>query len=140
MTIRKSPTKEQRKLVYQMYDGHCAYCGCELEFKDMQVDHFNSVYAYDGKNEIENYMPSCRQCNFYKSTGTIEQFRKNLKETMLKGLKKTFQYRLLVKYDLIRENDKEIKFYFEEHENRVTHKIPEASKHNGNPYLTFKGN
>ena len=50
MTTRKSPTKEQRKLVYQMYDGRCAYCGCELEFKDMQVDHFNSVYAYDGKN------------------------------------------------------------------------------------------
>ena len=140
MTTRKSPTKEQRKLVYQMYDGHCAYCGCELEFKNMQVDHFNSIYAYDGKNELENYMPSCRQCNFYKSTGTVEQFRQNLKETMLKGLKKTFQYRLLVKYDLIRENDKEIKFYFEEHENRVTHKIPEASKHNGNPYLTFKGN
>lgn len=137
---RKAPTKEQRKLVYQMYDGRCAYCGCELELKDMQVDHFNSVYAYDGKDELENYMPSCRQCNFYKSTGTIEQFRQNLKETMLKGLKKTFQYRLLVKYDLIQENDKEIKFYFEEHENRVTHKIPEASKHNGNPYLTFKGN
>lgn len=137
---RKAPTKEQRKLVYQMYDGRCAYCGCELELKDMQVDHFNSVYAYDGKNEIENYMPSCRQCNFYKSTGTVEQFRQNLKETMLKGLKKTFQYRLLVKYDLIQENDKEIKFYFEEHENRVTHKIPKASKHNGNPYLTFKGN
>lgn len=136
---RKAPTKEQRKLVYQMYEGRCAYCGCELEFKDMQVDHFNSVYAYDGKDELENYMPSCRQCNFYKSTGTIEQFRQNLKETMLKGLKKTFQYRLLVKYDLIQENDKEIKFYFEEHENRVTHKIPEASKHNGNPYLTFKG-
>ena len=139
MTTRKSPTKEQRKLVYQMYDGRCAYCGCELEFKDMQVDHFNSVYAYDGKNEIENYMPSCRQCNFYKSTGTVEQFRQNLKETMLRGLKKTFQYRLLVKYDLIRENDKEIKFYFEEHENRVTHKIPEVSKHNGISYLTFKG-
>ena len=58
---------------------------------------------------------------------------------MLKGLKKTFQYMLLVKYDLIRENDKEIKFYFEEHENQVTHKVPEISKHNGNPYLTFKG-
>lgn len=89
MTTRKSPTKEQRKLVYQMYDGRCAYCGCKLELKDMQVDHFNSIYAYDGKNELENYMPSCRQCNFYKSTGTIEQFRQNLKETMLKGLKET---------------------------------------------------
>ena len=87
---RKAPTKEQRKLVYQMYDGHCAYCGCELELKDMQVDHFNSVYAYDGKDELENYMPSCRQCNFYKRACTVEQFRQNLKETMLVGLKKTF--------------------------------------------------
>lgn len=136
---RKAPTKEQRKLVYQMYEGHCAYCGCELELKDMQVDHFNSVYAYDGKNEIENYMPSCRQCNFYKRACTVEQFRQNLKETMLVGLKKTFQYRLLVKYGLIQENDKEIKFYFEEHENQITHKFPKISKHNGNPYLTFKG-
>mgnify|MGYP004487825509 CR=1 FL=1 len=47
-TKRKSPTKEERKLVYQMYDGHCAYCGCKLELKEMQVDHINSIYAYDG--------------------------------------------------------------------------------------------
>lgn len=23
----------------------CAYCGCDLEYKDMQVDHVKSVYA-----------------------------------------------------------------------------------------------
>lgn len=102
-----------------MYDGHCAYCGCKLDIKDMQVDHINSVYAHDGKNELENYMPSCRQCNFYKSTGTIEQFRKNLKSVMWETLKNTFQYRMMIKYDLIQENDKEIKFYFETHERKV---------------------
>ncbi len=119
MSKRKPISKAQRKIVYGMYDGHCAYCGCKLDIKDMQVDHLNSVYAHDGKNELENYMPSCRQCNFYKSTGTIEQFRKNLKSVMWGTLKKTFQYRMMIKYDLIKENDKEIKFYFETHERKV---------------------
>ena len=45
MTNRKVISKKDRELVYKMYDGHCAYCGCELELKDMQLDHFNSIYA-----------------------------------------------------------------------------------------------
>ena len=49
MNKRKAISKKDRKLVYEMYNGHCAYCGCELELKKMQVDHFNSVYAYNGK-------------------------------------------------------------------------------------------
>ena len=31
--------KETRLKVYLMYDGHCAYCGKDIEYKDMQVDH-----------------------------------------------------------------------------------------------------
>lgn len=31
--------KETRLKVYRMYDGHCAYCGRTIEYKDMQVDH-----------------------------------------------------------------------------------------------------
>lgn len=134
--VRKSLTKEQRKLVYQMYDGHCAYCGCDLELKDMQVDHINSVYRSGVcDNDLNNLLPSCRQCNFYKGTGTIEQFRQKLKETMWRALKKTFQYRMMIKYDLIRENDRTIKFYFEEHENQVTHKTPEVEGCNGSSYV-----
>lgn len=33
---RKNFTKAERELVYQKYDKHCAYCGKELEYKDMQ--------------------------------------------------------------------------------------------------------
>lgn len=32
--------KRLRELVYQKFDGHCAYCGKKIELKDMQVDHF----------------------------------------------------------------------------------------------------
>lgn len=31
-----------REEVYSKYNGHCAYCGCRLEYKDMQVDHIDS--------------------------------------------------------------------------------------------------
>ena len=34
--------KETRQLVYEKYNGHCAYCGCSIDIKEMQVDHFIS--------------------------------------------------------------------------------------------------
>lgn len=33
-------SKKTREEVYRKYDGHCAYCGREIAYKDMQVDHF----------------------------------------------------------------------------------------------------
>ena len=33
-----------REIVYAKYKGHCAYCGCELEMKDMQIDHIVPKY------------------------------------------------------------------------------------------------
>lgn len=104
--------KSTRELVYQKYNRHCAYCGCELEYKDMQVDHLKSVETFGEDNSFENLMPSCRMCNFYKSTYTLEKFREQLGK--LRGrLEKVYIYRLSKKYDLIEEKDKEIKFYFE---------------------------
>lgn len=38
----KEMKKETRLKVYRMYDGHCAYCGRTIEYKDMQVDHICS--------------------------------------------------------------------------------------------------
>ena len=43
--MKRKPIPQQvRKQVYERYNGHCAYCGCELDIKDMQVDHLDSVY------------------------------------------------------------------------------------------------
>lgn len=40
---RKAIPKKVRELVYKKYGGHCAYCGCKLEYKDMQVDHIEDI-------------------------------------------------------------------------------------------------
>ena len=103
MSQRKSISKATRLKVYEKYGGRCAYCGCTLELKDMQVDHIQSVYWYNGANDIENYNPACRMCNFYKSTRTVEDFKKALGK-LLSGLEKVFIFRLAIKYGLIKKN------------------------------------
>ena len=115
---RKPIPKKIREQVYNKYGGHCAYCGCPLEYKDMQVDHIESVYTSsllkkEVNDSIENYMPSCRMCNFYKSTSTIEQFRNNLQNMLMRNVRLPFDYRLALKYGLIKEDIKPIIFYFE---------------------------
>lgn len=109
---RKQIPKAVRQKVYDKYNGHCAYCGCEIDYKDMQVDHIESVYWYKGADEFENFNPSCRMCNFYKSTMKIEDFREQLGH-LLERLKKVFIFRLAKKYGLIKEIEKPIEFYFE---------------------------
>lgn len=119
--MRKAIPKKTRELVYQKYQGHCAYCGCKLEYKDMQVDHIVSVYRHnmindiseEELNSIENYMPACRACNFYKGTWELESFRKNLSTMLYRNLRDNFNYKLLMKYGLIKEDLHPVKFYFE---------------------------
>lgn len=96
MSQRKSISKATRLKVYEKYNGRCAYCGCKLELKDMQVDHIQSVYWYDGANDIENYNPACRMCNFYKSTRTVEDFKKALGK-LLSRLEKVFIFSISCK-------------------------------------------
>jgi 5-methylcytosine-specific restriction endonuclease McrA len=118
---RKTISKAMRQQVYDSLNGHCGYCGCKITIKEMQVDHIEAVYLHEkelkaGKvpeiNSIENYMPACRACNFYKSTMSIEKFRKQL-ETLPERLEKVFIYRLAKKYGIVKENCEKVKFYFE---------------------------
>lgn len=39
--------KQKREAVYAKYDGHCAYCGEKIAYKDMQVDHFKPLRDYN---------------------------------------------------------------------------------------------
>lgn len=120
---RQPIPKKIREQVYAKYNGHCAYCGCELEYKDMQVDHIDSVYwaevkGKDVDNSIENYAPACRMCNYYKGVATIEQFRNRLSYSLMRNVRLPFDYRLALKYGLIREEVKPIEFYFEKEESK----------------------
>ena len=110
---RKPISKEVRQLVYNKCNGHCAYCGCELEYKDMQVDHVLAV-GRGGGNDINNLLPACRQCNYDKHEKTIEGFRKRISKELYKSLERVFVYRLAKKYNLVKEEPRVVKFYFEQ--------------------------
>jgi len=111
---RKALSKNMRREVYEMYGGHCAYCGREIDIKDMQVDHVQSV-KLGGADEIANYRPACRQCNFYKSTMSVEGLREQL--SLIPGrLEKLLTFRLALAYGLIQITGRPVQFYFEEHE------------------------
>lgn len=105
--------KDIRQKVWKKFDCKCAYCGNDLKYDKMQVDHINAKYL-GGKDYINNYNPSCRECNFYKSTFTIEGFRKKI-ATILDRVKKPFIVRLAIKYGLISFKPFDGLFYFEKH-------------------------
>lgn len=122
MSKHKAIPQKTRIALYEKYNCKCAYCGCDLEYKDMQIDHIKSVYANtDFKQNmtdeemyaVDNLLPTCRQCNFYKSSMDLETFRKRLTTTLMNNLQKTFQYRLALKYGMIEEHIEPIRFYFE---------------------------
>jgi hypothetical protein len=109
-------SKKTREEVYRKYDGHCAYCGREIAYKDMQVDHFLPLRAWGiedaGTDDISNLMPSCRMCNHYKRANTLETFRRYIAEIPRK-LRENYIYKVGVVYGNVIENEKPIEFYFE---------------------------
>ena len=108
--------KKIREVVYQKYNGRCAYCGKEISYKDMQVDHFKPlrVLEPDNKNanDISNLMPACRMCNHYKRANSLEVFRKYIYEIPSK-LRTDYIYKIGVAYGNVIENEKPIEFLFE---------------------------
>lgn len=109
--------KKLREMVWNKYDKRCAYCGTEIEYQQMQVDHIAAKHL-GGEDFIENYNPSCRQCNFYKGTHSIEGFKKRL-ATITERIKKPFIVRLAMQYGLISFKPFEGKFYFEKRKEQL---------------------
>ena len=112
--------KKTRELVLNKYGGKCAYCGCDLTLRTMQVDHIKAVYTSSLENDmvetqddsLENLNPSCRQCNFYKGTLNIEQFRNKIKTILYRTFQNTFQAKLAKKLGMMKVTQFD-KFYFE---------------------------
>lgn len=111
--------KKRRQQIYDMFDGHCAYCGRKIDYKDMQVDHVKPLYRgwkeapNRGEDVLENLFPSCRRCNFRKGTFTIEQFRAELKRQCAGIMERSFQVKQSLDYGLLEYHDIPIVFYFE---------------------------
>lgn len=118
-----SINKKIREIVYQKYGGRCAYCGKEISYKDMQVDHFKPLRSWEAKdknaNDVLNLMPACRMCNHYKRANSLEVFRRYISEIPRK-LRNDYIYKIGVAYGNVIENEKEIEFFFERVEKEQT--------------------
>jgi CRISPR/Cas system Type II protein with McrA/HNH and RuvC-like nuclease domain len=115
MNIRRKLTKAERIKVYEKTKGHCAYCGCELEIKNLQVDHVVPINGWreQGTDTLDNMLPACRSCNHYKSRSPLENFRKMLEDMPNVLMRDSVTYKNAVRYELVKPNPKPIVFYFE---------------------------
>ncbi len=97
--------------VYNMYDGHCAYCGKNIDFKDMQVDHIKPK-RMGGMDDIKNFNPACRQCNHYKRAGSLVYFR-SLLITLHNRVRDIYICKVAEDYRIIKVEPWDGTFYFE---------------------------
>jgi 5-methylcytosine-specific restriction endonuclease McrA len=121
---------KERDLIFNKYNGKCAYCGCDL-VKGWHVDHLKPVrrikeyceikrdWIYRGDmmfkkdDTIENKMPACASCNINKHSLSLEEFRKLISGFMTHLNERNTQYKIAKRYGLASETSKQIKFYFE---------------------------
>ena len=124
--------KTKRQEAYSKCNGHCAYCGEEIGIEEMHVDHILSQkdfsYFINGDfeipkflehleendiNHIDNLNPACRVCNKWKDRYSLEAFRRQLYSQIDRLNRYSSNYRIAIKYGLIKESIKPIVFYFE---------------------------
>lgn len=132
-------TKKEREAIYNKYNGHCAYCGKKIEYKDMQVDHIipqRRATAKAGRGRVSidviedpsNLICSCRSCNHYKRAHSLETFRRYIEEIPMKLSRDNYIYKVGLRYNLIEEHPRKIKFYFEQMEDCRHEEISEERK------------
>ena len=119
-------SKKVREKIFSKYNGHYAYCGNKLgEIKDMQVDHIIAKRRHidhhlleNGLNDDSNLNPSCRSCNKFKDTFSIEQFREEVSKQIERLRRDRPTFRLAERFGLIEcKEEKPVIFYFEKFNN-----------------------
>lgn len=115
---RRKLTKAERQAVYDKCGGHCAFCGCEITMQQMQVDHLQPFSIFED-DSMENKLPACRSCNYYKGAMPLYMFRSYI-ERFPETLKRdSVTYRNAVRFGLVIPNPKPIIFYFEQMEGKA---------------------
>lgn len=108
--------KKDRRKIFNLFCGRCAYCGEPITFNNFEVDHIEPLRrgdSYGGKDEVKNMFPACVPCNRGKSTYSIEGFREHLQSTINSLNRDSATYRAAKRHNLIEETERKIVFYFE---------------------------
>ena len=110
---RKQLKQRTRREIYESLGGHCAYCGCELQYKDMQLDHMVPLHV-GGADELSNMLPACRSCNHYKATLTVEKFRSAIERFPAVLMRDSVTFRNAVRFGIVEIKQEPTRFYFEQ--------------------------
>lgn len=116
-------TKQQRQFIFDKYNGHCAYCGCELT-KGWHVDHLRPIRRlvrkegcrHPKRDCLDNCMPACASCNINKHTMNLEEFRRLVGGFITSLNRDSTQYKIAKRYGFVTEIEKPVIFYFEQQE------------------------
>lgn len=111
---KKNLTKEIREKIHGRYGGRCAYCGKEISYKEMQISLKIPYYRMADKGEYENYLPSCRLCNYYRRSLPLDDFRAKIVNFRY-DLMEHPKYQMLVRFSLFppKMEKRKVTFYFE---------------------------
>ena len=119
---RKYINQNVRNQVFKRYEGHCAYCGCELNKDEMVIDHFFPVSRWkrahrEGEvDDVLNLMPSCKSCNYWKGAKSPGGFRNFLAKQFDTVYKESAGFRNLLRYGQVYPSiHKSIRFYYQKH-------------------------
>lgn len=92
--------------------GRCAYCGEQLNYEDMQVDHVVALRS-EGEDDLANMLPACRSCNHYKRGNSLEGWRRILEAMPATLERDCYTYRQAVRFGMVKPTPKKITFCFE---------------------------
>ena len=116
---RKYENSKKAKIIkrraHEKCKGYCAYCGCALEYKDMQVDHVNPIRC-GGEDDISNMLPACRSCNHYKSALKPEEFRKYLSGIPKRLMRDSIPFQVGERFGIVRIVTDDVTFYYEKNQ------------------------
>ncbi len=114
-------TKKERQLIFEKYNGRCAYCGSMLT-RGWHVDHLKPIRRkkynkgecrYPERECIDNFMPACASCNINKHALKLEDFRQLVAGFMKHLNERNTQYKIAKRYGLVIEQENTVVFYFE---------------------------
>lgn len=110
--MRRKLTKAERQQVYEKCNGYCGYCGTEIDYKDMQVDHMQPLKR-GGSDTLDNMLPACRSCNHYKATLTVEEYRKYLSGIPNRLMRDSIPFQVGLRFGIVEYSKNDPIFYFE---------------------------